>query len=448
MLVAACGGPGVNSGAEPTTAPPAPPTTQPSGVAVDWPFLACDDISDVIAPDELFGDSPVYVGNEMPTEEVQAWAQGQPGYQTLWIDRDHNGWIVVGFSQDVADRQADLAAEFPLVGVVAVEIPHDLEALRALQDEVAQGLREAFNSYGVGVYESKGVVAIDISVPDDAQRAFLVDKYAGQPICINMPDPSTVVAPGPQPDGGDGWRLLASEKVGFPYRTGIATDGSSVADLWLEIGLNSTIPEIDFRQEVVIWFGAVYGSSCPNLRLDDVVVDGAMIYAEIVNPDNPIACTDDANPHAFVVAVDRAKLPSGPFAIQLDGDGPPRGAPEERTVVSVDLSIPGAVAEAGETGPDPGLPGPPPNPTFLEPGFPSQFRYDTHCGIDWFADLNGYTWRASQEMPLAWAELIDESEIIQLELLLETGDPPTLTATAGGASVLYEITDEEPPGCD
>ena len=49
-------------------------------------------------------------------------------------------------------------------------------------------------------------------------------------------------------------------------------------------------------------------------------------------------------PHAFVVAVKRSALPTGRFALQLRATDPPPGAPEERTLVTTDLSAPGSIA--------------------------------------------------------------------------------------------------------
>ncbi len=171
-------------------------------------------------------------------------------------------------------------------------------------------------------------------------------------------DPSTEPPPGPQQPEGDGWRLLLDEAgVGAPYRTGIATDQTSLAGLWATIGLDDPLPEVDFANEVVVWFGAVYSGSCPEMHLDDVVVDGSTLHVFLVYPNRPAVCTADANPRAYVVAVELSKLPAGPFVIQLDADDPPPGAPEERTVVSVDLSKPGAVAGPGDIGFDPSLPG-------------------------------------------------------------------------------------------
>jgi hypothetical protein len=70
--------------------------------------------------------------------------------------------------------------------------------------------------------------------------------------------------------------------------------------------------------------------------------DRALVHTRIVNVTDASACTSDANPRAYLVAVERAALPVGPFAIQLDADGPPPGAPGERTEVTRDLTKPGS----------------------------------------------------------------------------------------------------------
>src|SRR3546814_4631415 len=45
------------------------------------------------APEDWYRDEPVYGGNSMPVEEVRAWAVDQPGFEGIWIDRAHNGWV-------------------------------------------------------------------------------------------------------------------------------------------------------------------------------------------------------------------------------------------------------------------------------------------------------------------------------------------------------------------
>jgi len=202
----------------------------------------------------------------------------------------------VAFSRDARPRQADLEALFPDVGVVAVSVDWTMDELRALQERVAQ---EFGGSDGVssGILVTHGVVSVGFGVLTEERVASVVDAFAGERICVEGADPAGAPADGSQQTSGDGWRLLADEpEVGDVYRTGLATDEASYRALWADIGLTGPRPDVDFDAEIVIWFGAVYGSSCPNLRLDDVVVkrERALVHAEIVLVDRPSACTADA----------------------------------------------------------------------------------------------------------------------------------------------------------
>lgn len=429
------------------------PTAPPATAGVPW----CHDLAMISAPPEAYADTPVYVGNEQPTEELQAWAATKPGFQELWLDREHNGWVTLAFSQDAELRQAELDLEFPDVGVVAVEVVHTAAELEAIQRRVHEILPPDIAG-GSSAMVHYGVVEIMVGVATPERIAAVEAAFAGEPVCIEGTDPADAPAPGPQQAAGDGWRLLATEPTGHAYRTGIAFDDASLEALWALSGVAAAIPEIDWERDVVIWFGAVYGSSCPDLRLDDVVIDGQrrLVHAEIVLPDPPVACTDDANPRAFLVAVDRSRLPAPPFAIQLSAEDPPGGVPEERTVVDADLREPGSIAAPEQIHGDPNLPA----PEFvesgggIEPGFPATYRMWTHCGVEWLGELNGVTWRASVPdgttdwMPEAWRQVVAMDETIVLEILMSEGPDPTVTASANGAEVVYRPADEPPPGCD
>ena len=456
LVLAACAEGTVGGGATSTEQGPTTtsiPKTVPTPSLVSAPDFEfsiplCDDVPRVSAPADAYAATPIYVANEMPKEEVRAWASGQPGFETMWIDRDHNGWITVAFSQDAEVRQADLAQQFPGVGVVAVAVDWSGADLRALQARVQSELGPFLESFSTWTSESKGVVGIGVGVLTEDIRAEVEARLRGERVCLEGPDPSTVPAPGPQPLAGDGWRLLVDEaQVGQPYRTGIATDLRSLQGMWVTIGLDTPIPDVDFENEVAIWFGAVFSGSCPNLRLDDVVVAGSTVHALIVLPDRPLACTADANPRAYVVAVERSKLPVGPFVIQLDAYGPPPGAPEERTVVNADLSQPGAVATPAQIGSDPNLPEPS-ILTFLEPGFPMPYNLYVHCGIDWLGRFNGFNWHTIDPLPVDWEPLISETETIQVSVLLLTEPEPVIEATAGDVTVTYTPTNDSIPGCD
>jgi len=418
----------------------------------------CEDVPHVNAPADWYRDSPIYVANEQPTEEIRAWAAGKPGFQELWIDRDHLGWIVVAFSVDAEARQAELEELFPDVGVVAVGVDWTMAELEELQRRVGEELGPLF-PISSGVYVTQGVVHVGVGVLKEERIVAIEQRFAGESICIEGSDPADVPAEGPQPKQGDGWRLLADEQgIGQPYRTGIATDQASYERLWTDIGLSGEPPSVDFESEVVIWFGAVFGSSCPNLRLDDVVVapERALVHSVIVLVDPPVACTADANPHAYLVALERTRLPSGPFAIQLGANDPPGGAPEERTVVDVDLSQSDAVAGPGDVHPDPALPEPfvLESGSFLEPGIEYPYRLFVHCGIEWLGRFNDFAWRTdvpdgvTDPVPAEWQAAVDASQTVEVSIILRTDPEPVILATANGHAETYRPTSEQPPGCD
>lgn len=434
-------------------------TVPPSETATTGPagsIPSCDQVEQISAAADAYRDSPIYVGDEMPTDEVRAWAAGKPGFEEIWSDREHLGWITLAFSVDADARQAELAEAFPDVGVVAVGVDWTMAEFEALQARVMTELSPLF-PVSSGILPNYGVVEIGVAVLKPDRIAAVEARFAGERVCIVGADPADVPADGPQASAGDGWRLLADEyPMGQPYRTGIAADQASYEALWAEVGMAGAPPAVDFETEIVIWFGAVYGGSCPNLRLDDVVVDPgrAVVHADIVLVDPPMFCTDDARPHAYVVAVERAGLPTGPFIIQLDADGPPAGAPEERTVVHVDLSRPGAIIGPGEAHPDPSLPEPHvlgPGAA-IDPGGAWTYRLDVHCGIEWLGKINGVDWRTdipagvAAYLPPEWRSAV-VLERIEVSITLEIEPDATITATVNGHSVIYRPTAEGAPRC-
>lgn len=137
-----------------------------------------------------------------------------------------------------------------------------------------------------------------------------------------------LVGPG-QPTSGDGWRLLAAVRgVGPVDDADVAADAAAYRALWEDtLGLRPARPDVDFDAEVVVWFGAVHSGTCPDIRLDDVVVDverqPAVVHPRITVVDPTSFCTADANPFAFVVAVTRSMLPPGAWIAWPDEE-PPR----------------------------------------------------------------------------------------------------------------------------
>jgi hypothetical protein len=447
-----------SSAAPPSTSPTSPsPTSTPPAPGR---FPACEELPVVAAPADWYRDRPVYVGGDQPVRQVQAWARLQPSFQQLWLDNDRFGWITLAFTADAEARQAELQAKFPDVGVVAVEVPTTLAELNAVRRRAQRLLEEAGIEFaGSGSSVTQWMVELYVNASDERVTAALA-PLAAERICLS--DTGAPTPEGPQPQSGDGWRLLGDELVGESYRTGIATNETQYDDLWRHVGMTTERPAVDFTGEVVVWFGAVYGSSCP-IRLDDVVIDAGgergLVHAVTVVPGGTGACTADANPHAYIVAVERDELPAGPFAIQLGPDDPPVGVPEERTLVDADLTGPGVVATADQIGPDRDLiaasrrPQPVESGGYIESGFPSPYRFYAYCGIAVLGQLNGTWWMTGTDavsVPAEWAGLVDpESQMIPVRVRMTSGPDPTVTATANGYSVTYQpVLADAVPSCD
>lgn len=313
----------------------AEPTDADEAASLPFPVCDPDEPRTEAAPAQY--DDDATLPTEAQVDEVHEWARGQEGFVELWVDRaGHDGWVTIGSTDEADARQAAIDERFGDLAVVAVEVDSTLAELEDLMAR-AQALPEFA---GGSLDPSRSRIELWVGVLDEEHVAPFADLPADR-VCIEGLAPEDAVEDGPQPSEGDGWRLLADELTGEAYRTRIATTEEQYAALWAESGVTAERPEVDLDAEVVVWFGAVYGSSCP-IRMDDVVVADDLVHGAFVVPGNPGACTDDANPRAFVVALSRDRLPSGPFAVQLDADDPPPGAPEERTEVDVDLSRPGS----------------------------------------------------------------------------------------------------------
>lgn len=384
----------------------APAATGPPGATASGfaGFPSCAGASTISADPSLYRDEPRYGNAVELVDQVRAWASTQPGFEDLWLDAERNGWVTVGFhGTDVDDTtalQEEVADEFPGEGVVVVAVPYTLAELQALLDRVMPALAAAGAApAGVGLDVPRGVLSLS-GVPAVPQAEEALRQFAGEPLCVDALDAATFVPEGEQPAAGEGWRLLGhAQGAGQVYRTGVATTDEQLASLWQESGLGGAAPPVDWQGEIVVWFGAVYGGGCP-VRLDGVAVDaGDTLHGEIVIPGVVTACNADANPHSFVVAVERAVLPVGPFVVQLHATDPPPGAPQERTVVDVDLSAPGSTADDDQLRLDPDA-GPRPGP-LVEDGFatmPGQgARYVWHprpqCSGVVIGPIDGTLWR-------------------------------------------------------
>ena len=415
------------------------------------------EIQRVAAVPEEYEEEPVYVGNEMPIEAVRAWATSKPGFEEIWIDRDHFGWITVAFSQDAEQRQAELDEQFPGVGAVAVAVEWTDADLVTLREQAFTAMSDAGFEVGGSHSVSTGLVSVWVGELTEDRLAPLA-PLAGPRLCVEGVESGDVIRPGPQPEHGDGWRLLGTGRTGHTYRTGVASDAEQYEALWVESGLAGERPGVDFDREIVIWFAAVYGSGC-EIRMDDVVFDTerGIVHGDFVVPGVHQGCHDDANPEAYVVAVQRDRLPADPFAVQLDADDPPAGVPEERTVVDADLRAPGSRGSDDQIGVDPALVDGADRGHVItaggvaEVGYPALYRLDLDCTFEVIGPFNGITWRSeapglSADPPVAWTAVADDAGVVEVEVLLES-DPPLVILAANGHTEAYEPTADATSNC-
>lgn len=400
LLLAACG---TVTGADPggTSASEAPTA---GGVAG---FPSCADVPRIRADEALYRDEPIYGNAEELRGEVHPWAADQPGFVELGLDRERNGWITIWVKgADVDALQEQVTQRWPGEGIVVVEVPWTTAELEALRTEVREALRKAgVRPGGSALLPHYGVAEIGLGVITPEAEEVLAD-FAGRPLCVDGIPADQAPEDKEQPTAGQGWRLLGEGLTGEPYRTTVATTGEQLEEMWRTAGLDGDPAEVDWESEIAVWFGAVYGSGCP-VRMDGVVVEGDLLHADLVVPGELYGCHDDANPHAFVVAVARELLPEGPFRVQLEARDPYPGAPEERTMVDVDLRGPGSTATDEQVHTDPALAVPAEPPLMAEgDDLPADqpvryvYREDPACDSPTLGPLDGSVWRlADGEAP-------------------------------------------------
>jgi hypothetical protein len=430
-----------------------PERTRPAaleGSSIAW----CGDLEPIRAAPDAYRDTPVYVGNDQP-QEVIDWAREQPGFVDVWIDRDNLGWLTLAFSQDVDARQAEVRERFPDAGAVVVAVGHTSAELRRLHRRAVRDLQSSFGPFGVSDDVTRNIVEVGVPYLTAEVVVELEERFAGEPLCVDGGDPADRPVAGPQPTQGDGWRLVGHrEGRGKVYRTGIASDERAYERLWRQAGMKGRPPDVDFANHIVLWFAEPHGSSCPERRLEDVIVDvdTGLVYPLLVDPQDNLACTDDiAGAWQFLIELVRSRLPAGPFIVQLGPGDPPPGAPRERTVVDVDLSQPGTTADENDVHFDPtiGESQPLRSGTVIEPFGEWDFAFDLSCGIGYLGQINGIHWVTDRDgVPAAWQGSSGPDGELVIKIALVEGVDAHVEARLNGETVRYDAARSAPPDCE
>lgn len=284
-----------------------------------------DPVSSAPAPSvpDAPSDAPDIVGED-GIERLQAYGQAhRDEFGGMYIDPPGGQHVVMLFTSNLDDHAADVEAIQP--GTTLRQVEHTEAELVALLDRLdfeALGA-EGVEMVGAGVDVIGNRVTLDAKSNDPAAELRLEVAYGG------MLDATIFPLPGDWQNvaEGDGWRLLAAgESTSDAYIVRAATDDAGYADMWDAIGLDGDAPSVDLASDVVVSFGHGIGSSCPEVRLDDVRIGDGIVLSVTSDPLEPRACTADlAGAVVFVVAVARDAVPGGftlwlnEFAASADG---------------------------------------------------------------------------------------------------------------------------------
>jgi hypothetical protein len=259
-------------------------------------------------------------GPELPERAVadlQAYgARHEDEFAGLYVEDQRRGSFVMMFTDRLEEHAAAVAEIWPRVTVRGARFSEaELTAVLERLD-LAGMAADGIEPLSAGLDTMNNRVTLDVKSDDPTLEARLELQYGG------MVDVTVHPLPGEWSNvaDGDAWRLLATGEAGgaeaFTVRA--ATDEAAWDELWDGLGLPGGRPRVTLADEVVVTFAHGIGSSCREMRLDDVVIEGGVVFSVTSDPLAPRACTADlAGAAVFVVAVERASLPADGFTLQL-----------------------------------------------------------------------------------------------------------------------------------
>ena len=259
-----------------------------------------------------------------PRSRLIAYGYGHPDeFGGAFVDRQGAGGFVMLFTANLEDHRSALAAlpgGFPF-DVRLARYPES--QLKAVMDELITTLRSAagvqFLSAGIDTIGNH--VTVEAKSNDPTLESQIEATHPG------MVDATVYPLPGPWQNvaSGEGWRLVsAGISHTEAYKVRLATTPDEWHTMWDALDPVNAPPALDLANEVAISFAHGIGSSCPELRLDGVLIDNESraIVSRVSDPLAPRACTADlAGSAYFVVAIERSVLTASPYTVCLT----PRG---------------------------------------------------------------------------------------------------------------------------
>lgn len=230
--------------------------------------------------------------------------------------------VVMMFTDDLDKHEQNLAEVSRGRPVRVVPCRYTRAALDTLMMSLVDDFKALLSAdtqpLSLGVDTINNVVKLEAKSDDPTLKERLEAPHGGMLVVNVYPMPG----PWANVESGDGWRLLfADSRRGgdSAYTIQLAVDEPAWLRLWEQLGVEDDAPSVDFATELVAVFRHGIGSSCPELRLDDVVINrqSLIVYTVTSDPLEPRMCTADlAGSADFAVALNRARLPDR-FTLRL-----------------------------------------------------------------------------------------------------------------------------------
>lgn len=134
---------------------------------------------------------------------------------------------------------------------------------------------------------------------------------------------------------GLGWELLEFTRSGLTYGVAVAENEADTERMWASLSFDVAAPVVNYNTHVLMVLGHAVSGSCPEIQFQGLSIEPDRAFGEFTFIHDHGGCTDDANPAAYLLAVERAALPDR-FLLSLTAEDICRGCDED--TITVDLT--------------------------------------------------------------------------------------------------------------
>jgi hypothetical protein len=133
---------------------------------------------------------------------------------------------------------------------------------------------------------------------------------------------------------GPGWELLAFTRSGLTYGVAVAENEMDAERMWAALPFDLAAPPVDYNTHVLMVLGHAVSGSCPEIQFQSLAIEPDRVYGEFTFVNDDEACTADANPAAYLLAVERVALPDR-FLLTLEAEDICGGCDEDTILVDL-----------------------------------------------------------------------------------------------------------------